>query len=71
MPLRLSLVKNIGSVFAAKVEQGYATDHINLLNFYQANSRLQKIKQSMCVVVLKPRTAPSVMGHINPCNTPI
>jgi len=71
MLLRLKLVKNIGSVFAAKVEQGYAMDHINLLNFYQANLRLQKIKPSMCAVALKPRTALFVMGRINPCNAPI
>jgi hypothetical protein len=71
MPLRLKLVKNIGSVFAVKVELGYAMDHINLLNLYQVNSKLQKIKLSMCAVALKPRTALFVMGRINPCNTPI
>jgi hypothetical protein len=71
MLLRLSLVKNIGSVFAVKVEQGYAMDHINLLNLHQVNSRLQKIKLSMCAAALKPRTALFVMGHINPCNAPI
>ena len=71
MQLRLNLVKNIGSVFAAKVEQGFATDHTNLLNLYQVNLRLQKIKLSMCAAVLKPRTALFVMGHINPCNAPI
>jgi hypothetical protein len=71
MLLRLKLVKNIGSVFAAKVEQGYAMDHTNLLNFYQANLRLQKIKLSMYAAALKPRTVLFVMGHINPCNAPI
>jgi len=71
MPLRSKLVKNIGSVFAAKVERGYVMDHINLLNFYQVNLRQQKIKLSMCAAALKPRAAPSVMGHINPCNAPI
>ena len=71
MPLRLKLVKNIGSVFAEKVEQGYVTDHINLLTYSPVNLRLQKIKLSMCAAALKPRTAPFVMGHINPCNVPI
>ena len=71
MQLRLKLVKNIGSVFAAKVEQGYATDHINRLTYYPVNSRPPKIKPSMYAVVLKLRTVLFVMGRINPCNTPI
>jgi hypothetical protein len=71
MQLRLKLVKNIGSVFAVKVELGFATDHTNLLKYCPVNSRLQKIKPSMYAVALKPRTALFVMGHINPCNTPI
>ena len=71
MQLRLKLVKNIGSVFAAKVEQGFVTDLINLLKYSPVNSKLQKIKLSMYAVALKPRTALFVMGHINPCNAPI
>ena len=71
MQLKLKLVKNIGSVFAAKVELGFATDHINLLKYSLVNLRLQKIKLFMCAVALKPRTALFVMGHINPCNAPI
>lgn len=71
MQLRLKLVKNIGSVFAEKVERGFATDRINLPKYYPVNSRLQKIKPSMCAVALKLRTALFVTGRINPCNSPI
>ena len=71
MQLRLKLVKNIGSVFAARVELGFATDHINRLTYSPVNSRPQKIKLSMCAVALKLRTALFVMGHINPCNAAI
>ena len=71
MQLRLKLVKNIGSVFAVKVELGFVMDHINLPKYYQVNSKLQKIKPSMFAAVLKLRIAPSVMGRINPCDDPI
>jgi hypothetical protein len=71
MQLRLNLVKNIDSVFAAKVAQGSVTDHINLLKYSLVNLRLQKIKLFMCAVVLKLRIALFVMGHINPCHEPI